>query len=262
MRKILTISTFLAMALLLVPMLVHSGDKKDDLVAQIQVLEARVLELEAKLQYVNIEDGVINGLRGPHIIIEGANLHVRSGQTYGINGRGNLIIGYNNDEEIPSDDEARTASHVVVIGDQHRYTSNGGLVAGYMNTISGDGATVTCGQQNIAEGWNSSVSGGSENVAKGRNASISGGAENVANENNSSVSGGFQNNARGLFSSVTGGYMNQAIGQNSVVSGGDSCSAEGDSSTVSGGWGAGTDGSRDWAAGEWRGEYYYDNDAL
>jgi len=68
----MTIHTFLAMALLLVPMLVHSGEKKADLAAKIQVLEAKVADLEAKLQYVTIENSEINGLPGPHIIFTGA----------------------------------------------------------------------------------------------------------------------------------------------------------------------------------------------
>ena len=138
MRKIMTIPIILAMALLLVPMLVHSGDKKEDLVAQIQVLEARVAELEAKLQYVTIENGVINGLVGPHIIFTGANVHIRNGDPRPFddpNGVGNLIIGYNRAETGVYD---RFASHVVVIGNEHTYTINGGLVAGNNNTISGN----------------------------------------------------------------------------------------------------------------------------
>jgi hypothetical protein len=59
-----------------------------------------VAELEAKLAYVSIQMGEINGLKGPHVIIEGCNVHVQSGSgdtndSAGLTGRGNLIIGYN-----------------------------------------------------------------------------------------------------------------------------------------------------------------------
>ena len=42
-------------------------------------LTARVEGLEAILQFVSVETGPINGLAGPNWIIEGANVHVRSG---------------------------------------------------------------------------------------------------------------------------------------------------------------------------------------
>ena len=54
-------------------------------------------------------------------------------------------------------------------------SKRGGLVAGRLNTISGQGATVTGGSGNVASGSFASVSGGAENLASGGNASISGG---------------------------------------------------------------------------------------
>jgi hypothetical protein len=244
--------------------------------SQIATLQADLTELQdtadfaiALEPYVSVESDTINGLIGPHIIFTGANIHIRSGDEdpgSGTNGVGNLIIGYNMDYEIGTHPEDRFASHVVVIGDQHRYTSRGGLVAGYMNTISGWGATVTCGEQNRADGPNSSVSGGSENRATGRNASVSGGLDNEASGNNSSISGGLLNDATGLFSSVTGGEANEAVGNQSVVSGGNINIAEGSSSTVSGGTGVNTHDSKDWGAGgggkmfENGSMFYYDND--
>ena len=275
MRKKIMILTFLAMALLLVPMLVQSGEKKIDLEERIEALEAKVAALEAKLQYVSVEDGTINGLVGPHMIITGANLHLRSGDDNPgamPNGLGNFIVGYN--EPGIGVITGRMASHVVVIGNGHGYTSNTGLVAGYENTITGYAASVTGGTWNFAAGSYSSVSGGTENSAQGHGSSINGGTDNKALGINSSVSGGWLNGAEGDHSSVTGGYWNRATGElsvvsggfenwadgkYSVVSGGKGGSAFGDQSTVSGGFGAFTrsdDGYRDWTAGGYQLIYY------
>jgi hypothetical protein len=216
-------------------------------------LEDKIAQLEAKLQYVTIENGEINNLLGPHIIFTGANIHIRSGDPdpiNGPNGVGNLVVGYNNDHEVILQEGDRIASHVVVIGNEHRYTSITGLVSGYWNTISGGGATVTGGQQNRAEGRNSSVSGGAENVAEGRNTSVSGGWYNKAEGRNSSVNGGNLNQATGDHSSVAGGRENVATGEYSAVSGGQTCEAQGAGSTASGGSGASAIGDYDWSAGE------------
>ena len=42
-------------------------------------LEAQVAAMEEILQFVRVETEAINALAGPHWIIEGANVHVRSG---------------------------------------------------------------------------------------------------------------------------------------------------------------------------------------
>ncbi|MCW5198701.1 hypothetical protein VU06_03010 [Desulfobulbus sp. F3] len=85
-----------------------------------------------------------------NIYLTGANLHIRSGSgsTYGaLNGLGNLIIGYNENYS-PTEDmpvAARTGSHHLVVGPYHSYSSYGGLVAGYRNTISGISSSVSGG---------------------------------------------------------------------------------------------------------------------
>ena len=50
-----------------------------ELEAQVAAMEAQVAAMEELLEYVRVETEEINGLRGPHWIIEGANVHVRSG---------------------------------------------------------------------------------------------------------------------------------------------------------------------------------------
>jgi hypothetical protein len=130
--------------------------------------------------YVSVDPNNELGVAGPHIVFSGANIHIESGggSSYDGSGLGNLIIGYN---EVPNDagpggPHLRIGAHNLVIGAGHRYPSDGGLVAGQRNTISGQGATVTGGAGNIASGSFASGSGGAENLASGDDASVSGGA--------------------------------------------------------------------------------------
>ena len=70
--------------------------------AQVAALQTTVAALNAKLAYATVVNGPINGVAGPHFILEGVNVHIRSGSgsTHDNNlnpltGLGNLIIGYN-----------------------------------------------------------------------------------------------------------------------------------------------------------------------
>src|SRR4030095_7823378 len=109
--------------------------------AQISGLQAALGPLAALAPFVRVDPGPINDLAGPHVIIKGANVHIRNGEppltTASINGLGNLLIGYN---EAPSPDPenmvARNGSHNLIVGPYHRYGNSGGLVAGFANTIS------------------------------------------------------------------------------------------------------------------------------
>jgi hypothetical protein len=134
---------------------------------------------------VSVRQGAMNGLPGPHIIITGANLHLRSGSgatddtedeevgnVTTPRGLGNLVVGYN--EARPSEVRAgplapgaRGGSHNVVIGAWHRYSSVGGLVAGFGSTTSGPFASVSGGVGNTASGDSASVSGGRNRTAAG-----------------------------------------------------------------------------------------------
>ncbi len=114
--------------------------------------------------------GFINGLMGPHIIFEGANIHVRSGSGLtddngALTNKGNLIIGYNeflNDSPI-----GRGGSHNLIVGPFHSYSSHGGFVAGFRNAISNRNSSVSGGIDNTASGSSSSVSGGAGRIASG-----------------------------------------------------------------------------------------------
>jgi hypothetical protein len=253
----------------LVPLSATAQDESSGIAARVARLEAQVAALEVALgraqevlKFVRVESDSINGLAGPHWIVEGANVHVRSGSGStddgcgtnsdcpGLAGLGNLVVGYN--EPSLSNDTRRTGSHTLIVGPYHGYTSYGGFVAGFGNTVSGISTSISGGAANSATGIGSSVCGGLVNVASGVYSSVSGGESNTAVGSRSSVSGGWGSSAEGLgssvsggggniaegdWSSVGGGVGNLAIGPGSSVSGGDSNQAEGFSSSVSGGRG-------------------------
>ncbi|UCD85171.1 MAG: hypothetical protein JSU92_02980 [Deltaproteobacteria bacterium] len=183
--------------------------------------------------YLTISSGTIESLAGPHVILTGANLHVRSGggsTAAAVNGVGNLIMGYN--EYLSGN---RGGSHNLIVGTQHNYSSYGGFLAGYRNTVTTRYASVSGGADNTASGDYASVSGGYLNVASGVAASISGGYLNTASSYESSVSGGRENTASGDYSSVSGGEKNMASGYASSASGGRENTASDAYSSVSGG---------------------------
>lgn len=138
-------------------------------------LQDLINRLERLLELVRVEEGEINSLSGPHIVIEGANLHIRAGNgntSASPNGSGNLIVGYNEEQ---GSGNARSGSHNLVIGQEHSYTSVGGFVAGRDNNVTGPFASVCGGRNNTASGNNSSISGGRNNTASAFISSVSGG---------------------------------------------------------------------------------------
>ena len=107
---------------------------------------------------------VLQGVNGPHILFTGVNVHVRNGSQATNNnelpyqGLGNLIIGYN-ENTTPTPTLPRSGSHNLVGGSMHSFSSYGGMVFGYQNTISGPYANVVGGSANLAQGPNSTVYG-------------------------------------------------------------------------------------------------------
>jgi hypothetical protein len=122
-------------------------------------------------KYVKVDPNPINGLKGPHVIFHGANVHVQSGSNTtadagGLTGLGNLIVGYN---EICAEDALlhpfhacgpRDGSHNLVVGPSHGFTSTGGVVFGKRNWISGQYATNLGGYDNWSTAFASSNLGG------------------------------------------------------------------------------------------------------
>jgi hypothetical protein len=213
----------------------------DDVIARIQDLEDRVTQLEALLQNVT--------RIGDNIMFEAVNVQIvnGTGTTAGYpNSLGNLIVGYN---EIRPVGNVRDGSHNIILGTRNNYSSFGGIVGGYWNTISGQYASIVGGDGNTASGDYSSVSGGSDNSASGVAASVSGGYENTASGNYSTISGGYENEAWSVHDSVSGGYRNTAKGGSSSVSGGYINTASGNFSSVSGGANRSVPDINDWRAG-------------
>ena len=202
----------------------------------INKLEGVVGDLLTRLACVSRQTGEINGVSGPHLLITGCNVHIRSGSgmTGDTTNLGNLIIGYNEPRNT-TDTTNRTGSHTLIIGPEHQFTASGGLLAGYRSTVTADFASVSGGQSNTASGFVASVSGGRQNTASGNVASVSGGALNTASANDASVSGGGANTASGAIASVSGGELNTASGFAASVSGGKSRAASGTDDWVAGG---------------------------
>jgi hypothetical protein len=159
---------------------------------RLDALEAENAALKAKTASMSIE--TVDGQ--PTVRFSDVNVQVvdGSGDTYGVNGRGNLIVGY--DENVS---DLRTGSHNLVIGPEHSYTSYGGLVAGFGNAINGPHASVTGGASNIASGSLASVSGGTVNTASGTVSTVTGGQNNVAAGFATSVSGGYLHTSGGTY---------------------------------------------------------------
>ncbi|MGC9323289.1 MAG: hypothetical protein ACP5G0_00940 [Desulfomonilia bacterium] len=199
---------------------------------ELDALLARIAELETKLASVSVGDD-INGYAA--ITFSGVNVHIvsGSGSTDGVvNGLGNLIVGYN---ELRGSGDDRSGSHTIVVGSRNNYSSYGGFIAGYLNSISQLYASVSGGLLNTANGEYASVSGGSGNTSSGYGSSISGGASNTASGPGSSIGGGASNTASGNCSTISAGEQNTASGDYSIVSGGIHNIASGGWSFVGGG---------------------------
>lgn len=226
---------------------------------QVATLQAQLAALQGYIDALQAAVTLQTDAQGhPAVVFSGVNVHINNGwaSTDTVNGRGNLIIGYNETRtsgtSVCSDGDHdnltdcvnnggvwqpshKSGSHNIVLGPNHNYSRYGGLVAGYQNTINGISAVVSGGEGNMASAPSSSVSGGVLNTALGFASSVSGGANNTASGPNSSVSGGYTNNASGSLSSISGGSNNTAGGQYSSVSGGIANTASGFVSSISGG---------------------------
>lgn len=151
------------------------------------VLNAKMADLNTKVDnsvvpnlknYVEVKTGDINGVKGPHLVFRGVNVHVQSGTgatADATSGLGNLIIGYN---EQASPELSRLGAHNLVGGSQNGFSSYGGLVFGFGNKITGTYASAAGGENNTASGISSSVLGGRGRSATWQNATSFQGATN------------------------------------------------------------------------------------
>jgi hypothetical protein len=150
-----------------------------------QGLAQRVAALEDLLTHVS--------RKGNEVFLTRANLHIVNGlgrtecaDAEGNpipdcpNGLGNLIVGYNEPRDSVFGENIRTGSHNVVVGPGHNFSRVGGVVAGELNEISGDFASVIGGDFNTANNRQSAVIGGSGNAASGLQSVVCGGENNKA----------------------------------------------------------------------------------
>ena len=153
--------------------------------------------LDRLLPHLNyVEDGVGGK---PTIQFFGVNVQVVNGEgkTESVNGEGNLVIGY--DENTG---RTQTGSHNLILGEQQSFSSFGGLVAGYGNTISGREASVSGGALNTASGFYTSITGGMHNTARVEAASVEGGSTNLAESRFTSIFGGKELTAKTEYEAI------------------------------------------------------------
>ncbi len=104
-------------------------------------LDARLTALEAQVPDCLTEEA-------GDAVFSGCDVEVRNGlgDTGTTNGKGNLIVGYNENPNAFN----RDGSHNIVVGRNHGYSSFGGLVVGINNQITGAYASVSGGSSNVA----------------------------------------------------------------------------------------------------------------
>lgn len=139
--------------------------------AYVVTLENRIAELEKTINELKTTFKGVNR-KGSALIFNNMNVQITNGKgaTATTNGRGNLIVGYNESRGRDS----RKGSHNIVVGGKNNYNSYGGIISGYNNSISGKYAFVGGGHNNYAGGDYSAINGGGKNNAKGKYSAISG----------------------------------------------------------------------------------------
>jgi len=206
-----------------------------DLTDRIAILEElvrsqadRIAVLEDKLAHFSRQ--------GDDVFITGANLHVVNGMgtTYSTNGKGNLIVGYN---EPRPDSNDRTGSHNLVLGRQHNFSSYGGIVSGEQNWVKAPYNAAISGFRNVASGSWAAMFAGGDNEASGAGSVMIGGGANRATGGGCLVAGGYLNTSAGNGDSMLGGLSNQTNGYDAVVVGGRENRAIDIDSFVGGAWG-------------------------
>ncbi len=209
--------------------------------ADLAALQAQVTALQGQ---VNALTTTLNGVArsGNTLRFSGMNIQVvnGSGSTHGTpNGLGNLIVGYNSDDQSDGQLEVRTGSHNVVIGNNHTYTSTGGSVGGEDGRISNAGAVVITGRGNESNGLHAAVVTGDFNTASNARSVVVSGVLNTASGLQSTVVSGQSNIANGASSAILGGFNNTFVTNNGVedtIVGGDNIATcnQGNSSTTCG----------------------------
>ncbi|RME51813.1 MAG: hypothetical protein D6795_07690 [Deltaproteobacteria bacterium] len=187
-------------------------------------------------------------VEGGTVVFDGCNVQIVNGmgRTASTNGRGNLIVGYN---ETSGQETLRSGSHNLVVGMGHTYESYGGLVAGSGNALFAPAATIAGGANNAVSAFGAAVYGGEENAANGAFSTITGGVRNETWHYAPAICGGEGNLAAGYASAILGGFENRTAGSHATVSGGRGNAALAPSATVGGGKERYVRDAYDWQAG-------------
>jgi hypothetical protein len=157
---------------------------------------------------------VASGVGGkPTIQFSGVNVQIVNGEgnTATTNGEGNLVLGY---DESPGE---QSGSHNLVLGEQQKFTSYGGVVGGSRSTVTAPFASVLSGLENTASAFSASVLTGESDTASESYAAVTGGEGNVSSGILTSVQGGVDNNASGSGASIFGGFGLEAKGNYEAI---------------------------------------------
>ncbi len=167
---------------------------------QVGGLTTRVSALETKTQSMSATSDQVTFSNVNVRIVSG------SGATEGAsNGRGNLIIGYN---EARASGSLKTGSHNLVLGRLNNYTSHGSIIGGVSNDVTAPFASVLSGDSNKATGTGAVIVSGLSNTASSARAVVVGGWRNTASGLDSAVLGGDSNTAQ-VSDATVGGGQNQ-----------------------------------------------------
>lgn len=176
-------------------------------VPAVTALTTRVATLESEVATLReLLAGVTREENGNTLRFSGMNVQIVSGSgaTDGtLNGRGNLIIGYN---EALDNFLNQSGSHNLVVGRVHSFSSWGGVIFGENNYTSAPSASVLGGSSNDAYAELSTVVGGAGNSTNGKWSVISSGQFNTTLGEYSSVLSGTANVANGPRVTTAGGY--------------------------------------------------------
>jgi hypothetical protein len=149
-----------------------------------------------------------------------------TGDQSNLNGRGNLIVGYNTPrmlgDPLCSDSAYVTQDTCESNGKEWRMHHTSGShnhIVGIGNSYSSQGSLIA-GAHNAVNAPSSSVLGGWGNIAGAIVTSILGGGHNNATREGATMAGGMNNRGEGFYSGLLGGVFNVTGGDFSVVSAG------------------------------------------
>lgn len=199
----------------------------DTLEGQLSALDADVDTIQELFNYVTVDTSA-------HTVrFSGANVRIDSGSgstTGTVNGYGNLIIGYNEDDGL-----ARTGSHNLILGHYNDYQFFGSIVMGWGNdasgqhsTVGGIGNTVSSNYGVVLAGQANASTSAHGVVVTGTFVDASGRYASVLTGHNADAGGTYSSMVSAQDSTIASGYQAYM----GVVMGADNASVDHDYSVV------------------------------